>query len=80
MIKNMLFMLGLLFLAASCGGPARLNRVLAGVLALAASCGGPEGPASDTAADTAETNQDTFNYYPEHFADKKILRYKVPGF
>ena len=60
MIKNMLFMLGLLFLAASCGGP--------------------EGPASDTAADTAEMNQDTFNYYPEHFADKKILRYKVPGF
>ena len=24
--------------------------------------------------------QDTFNYYPERFADKKILRYQVPGF
>ena len=60
MAKNMFFLLGLLFLAASCGGPA--------------------GQEAETAADETEAAQDTFNYYPERFADKKILRYKVPGF
>ncbi len=59
MVKNILFLLGLLFLTASCGGP---------------------GQEPDTSADGTEAAQDTFNYYPERFADKKILRYKVPGF
>lgn len=60
MVKNILFLLGLLFLTASCGGPA--------------------GQEPDTSADGTEAAQDTFNYYPERFADKKILRYQVPGF
>lgn len=60
MVKNFLFLLGLLMLAASCGGP-----------------GGQE---AEMATDEAAASQDTFNYYPERFADKKILRYRAPGF
>jgi len=60
MVKNFLFLLGLIVLAASCGGPA--------------------GQDAGEAADGAETSQDTFNYHTESFADKKILRYQVPGF
>ena len=53
---------------------------LLGFLLLAAACGGPTGQEADAATDETEATQDTFNYYPERFADKKILRYQAPGF
>lgn len=50
------------------------------LLLLAAACGGPAGQETETAAETTDTATDTFKYYAERFADKKILRYQAPGF
>nr|HQU60926.1 dihydrofolate reductase [Saprospiraceae bacterium] len=52
---------------------------LLGLSALIASCGGPSTQEPETAVSAVE-ELDTFNYYPERFADKKILRYKTPSF
>ncbi|MCB9048846.1 MAG: dihydrofolate reductase [Lewinellaceae bacterium] len=60
MVKNIFFLVSMLFLIASCGSPS--------------------GQEADTDTAGTEEAQDTFNYYPERFADKKILRYKVSSF
>ncbi|MCB9275600.1 MAG: dihydrofolate reductase [Lewinellaceae bacterium] len=50
-----------------------------GLIALMISSCGPAQQEPEQ-AETEAVEQDTFNYYPESFADKKILRYRTPSF
>ena len=50
------------------------------LLFLAAACSEPAADQADADAQTDEVAEDDFNWNPENFADKKIIRYQVPGF
>lgn len=43
-------------------------------------CGEPTSQSTDTTDTTPSENLDDFNWNPENFADKKIVRYRIPGF
>lgn len=51
-----------------------------GLIALIASCNQDAEPTTDTAPETATDSDEGFEYLTETFADKKIIRYRVPGF
>lgn len=50
------------------------------LLFLAAACSEPAADQADADAQTDEVAEEDFNWNPENFADKKIIRYQVPGF
>lgn len=60
------------------------KALLIGVLALAMTACSPKEEATTTdatpATEQVATNHDDFNWNPENFADKKIVRYQIPGF
>ena len=44
-------------------------------------CGDPSSQSAETTTDTTSTgNLDDFDWNPENFSDKKIVRYQMPGF
>ncbi|WP_425422154.1 dipeptidyl-peptidase 3 family protein [Phaeodactylibacter xiamenensis] len=52
-----------------------------GLVALIASCNQNAEPATESTTETAtEDSDDGFQYLTETFADKKMIRYRVPGF
>lgn len=46
---------------------------------LLSACGGDK-PAPDAAAEETTSSTNDFEWNPENFADKKIIRYQIPGF
>jgi dipeptidyl-peptidase-3 len=52
--------------------------IFLGLFTLLLSCGGPGSTEADTSQEAIQ--QDSFQYLTETFADKKIIRYRIPGF